>query len=95
LVDARLLQSIAPVLRAVVRGEGKVALAHAPTLPLADEIVSRAKTGFGVPTRTWMDAFANAPNLGMGQDTKGLASRRWSQLVLAGSSIEFDALRAA
>lgn len=95
LVDAGLLKSIAPVLEALVPGEGKAALASAPSAPLPDEIVRRAKTGFGVPTKRWMDAVASAPKPGIGQETKGLASRRWSQVVLAGTSNELGVLRAA
>ena len=45
---------------------------------------SRAKTGFGVPTGAWMDAVAGARRAGQAiAETKGLASRRWSQVVLA------------
>ena len=55
LVDTTLLQSLAPRLRRLMPGAGKAALANAPTVPLPDEIVSRAKTGFGVPTGAgWM-----------------------------------------
>jgi len=54
LVDAQLLKGFAPALGALVPGEGKAALARSPLLPLPEEIVARAKTGFGVPTGAWM-----------------------------------------
>ena len=53
LVDASLLGELAPAIPSLKPGAGKAALALAPRLPLPDEIVSRAKTGFGVPTSAW------------------------------------------
>lgn len=55
LVDIKTLQSLAPAIMGIVPGGGKTALANAPTAPLPNEIVSQAKTGFGVPTGAgWM-----------------------------------------
>ena len=68
LVDVTLLQSLAPAIGGLLPGAGKAALAQAPTVPLPDEIMSRAKTGFGVPTEAWMDAAAGAPRLPTGSD---------------------------
>jgi asparagine synthase (glutamine-hydrolysing) len=80
LVDITLLRQLAPVIALLKPGMGKAALAAAPAKPLPREVVSRAKTGFGVPTRAWMAAAARsvegAPEL------KGLTSRRWSRKVL-------------
>jgi asparagine synthase (glutamine-hydrolysing) len=73
LVDITLLDSIAPLLPALRPGAGKAALAKAPTLALPHEILTRAKTGFGVPTGDWMNAVSEA---------KGLVSRRWSHAVI-------------
>ena len=86
LVDVTLLKSLAPAIGGLLPGAGKAALAKAPAVPLPDEIVTRAKTGFGVPTEAWMDAAAGAPRLPTGRtrETRGLASRRWSRVVLAG-----------
>ena len=50
LVDFTLLRALAPVIPVLTPGAGKAALANAPTLPLPAEIVTRAKTGFSVPT---------------------------------------------
>ena len=78
-------------------GAGKAALANAPTVPLPNEIVSRAKTGFGVPTGAWMNAAAGADRLSTGgvHEPKGLVSRRWARVVLAGLASKSHALRAA
>ncbi|MGA9704813.1 asparagine synthetase B family protein, partial [Pseudomonas sp.] len=85
LVDASLLRSLAPVIAGMVPGAGKEALAMSPSLPLPDEIIRRAKTGFGVPTGAWMRAAAGETQSSAGNSTqsKGLVSRRWLRLVLA------------
>jgi asparagine synthase (glutamine-hydrolysing) len=83
LVDLTLLRSIAPAIDQLGSGAGKAALARAPSRPLPDEIVIRAKTGFGVPTGTWMASAAARHAAGV--EPKGLVSRRWSRVVLAGS----------
>src|SRR5712692_790460 len=54
LVDFTLLAALAPAIRGLTAGVGKAALAKAPTLPLPDSTMIRAKTGFGVPTGAWM-----------------------------------------
>ncbi len=76
LVDMRLIE-LAPAIPGLLPQAGKAALAQAPTLPLPDEIVARAKTGFGVPTGAWMDTAAGAPQLPTGRtkETKGSASQ--------------------
>jgi asparagine synthase (glutamine-hydrolysing) len=84
LVDFALLRSLAPVLPALTPGLGKAALAKAPQLPLPRDIVAKKKTGFAVPTGAWLQAAAShhsdAPDREL--ETKGLASRRWSQTVM-------------
>jgi asparagine synthase (glutamine-hydrolysing) len=89
LVDFTLLRGLAPVIPVLTPGAGKAALAKAPTLPLPDEIVNRAKTGFGVPTSAWMDAAARegSGSAGRAAEPKGLASRRWSRAVLNGTAL--------
>jgi asparagine synthase (glutamine-hydrolysing) len=83
LVDFTLLRSLAPVIPALTPGTGKAALATAPTKQLPDEVVTRAKTGFNVPTGKWMDAAARSSNpAGRAREAKGLVSRRWSLTVL-------------
>ena len=81
-VDAALLRKLAPAIAAFAGGTGKAALAHAATKRLPEDVVARAKSGFGVPIVTWMansvdEASARAA------EPQGLHSRRWSQAVLA------------
>jgi asparagine synthase (glutamine-hydrolysing) len=86
LVDFALLRALAPVISALTPGAGKAALAHAPATPLPVEIVTRAKTGFSVPTGDWMNAAigSGSDSVGDGPEAKGLISRRWSRAVLNG-----------
>jgi asparagine synthase (glutamine-hydrolysing) len=97
LVDVTLLTSVAAALSGLIAGGGKATLADAPSNPLPREIVSRAKTGFGVPTGAWMDSVveAAASSCDRAQEPEGLLSRRWSRLVLAGPAIDRRAPRAA
>ena len=83
LVDATLVGSLASSIGGLTPAAGKAALASAPSQPLPDEVVTRRKTGFGVPTRTWMATAAGlkAP-ASEGGERKGLVSRRWSRVVL-------------
>jgi asparagine synthase (glutamine-hydrolysing) len=53
LVDAHLLQKIAPAL-VTRRGRGKQILALAARPPLPDEVRLRRKTGFTLPIREWL-----------------------------------------
>lgn len=73
LVDATLLRRLAPVFAREAPPAGKPLLAGAPTRPLPPEIVSRRKTGFGIPLRAWT---------GDDQPERGF-SRRWARRVLA------------
>jgi asparagine synthase (glutamine-hydrolysing) len=86
LVDITLLKSLAPVIPKLAPAAGKVALAHAPSTPLPEAVVARAKTGFGVPTEAWMTAASqqHGKPSGGGHEPKGLVSRRWSRVVLTG-----------
>ena len=83
LVDASLLGRVAPCIAGLQPGEGKRALAKAPSKPLPDVIVNRAKTGFGVPTGAWLSSVAaetgHAPHV---PASKGEASRAWSAFVV-------------
>lgn len=85
LVDFSLLKSLATVIHRLEPGAGKTALANAPACPLPAEVVARAKTGFGVPTERWMAAAAGLQRETDGAaEPKGVVSRRWSRVVLAG-----------
>ncbi len=85
LVDVALLKSLAPEIHTLEHGAGKAALAQAPSTPLPEAVVSRAKTGFSVPTGAWMAAASqDGKTLESAREPKGLVSRRWSRVVLAG-----------
>ena len=87
LVDTAMLEALAPAIPNLAPGIGKAALAQAPTIPLPAEIVARAKTGFTVPTGTWMGAAARNATVAVKEPpfgAKGLMSRQWSQAVLHG-----------
>jgi len=85
-VDFTLLGALAPVIAALTPGAGKAALAKTPTVPLPNEIATRAKTGFNVPTGDWMNAAISRGSdpVGRAPEAKGLVSRRWSRAVLNG-----------
>ena len=54
LVDARLLQEVAPATMSSAPKAGKRLLAASPIKPLPEAIVERAKTGFGTPINEWL-----------------------------------------
>lgn len=76
--DTMLLRTLAPIMPAMTSGAGKRALAAAPGTKMPDAIIARAKTGFGVPTGAWLET----PQVNQASPSKGVASRRWSHLVL-------------
>jgi asparagine synthase (glutamine-hydrolysing) len=83
LVDVNLLESLAPVIPRFARGVGKAVLARAPSVPLPQQIVTRSKTGFVVPTGHWISAACKFEPV-KEDAPKGVVSRRWSQVVLRG-----------
>jgi asparagine synthase (glutamine-hydrolysing) len=83
LVDAHLLRGFAPALATLMPAEGKAALAHSPSLPLPDDSVARAKTGFSVPTGAWMaNGLMKSVIAPPAIESKGAISRGWSRFVL-------------
>jgi asparagine synthase (glutamine-hydrolysing) len=84
LVDFALLGALSRAIPILTPGVGKAALAIAPTRPLPNEIVTRVKTGFGVPTSAWMNAAAHGSQRPAvhAEEPKGIVSRRWSRVVL-------------
>ena len=86
-VDASLLSNLAPDIEAFASGRGKMALAHTPTKKLPADVVIRAKSGFGVPIGTWVAAKVKEASDEGAPETRGHASRRWSQAVLASASL--------
>jgi asparagine synthase (glutamine-hydrolysing) len=86
LVDITLLRAFASALPSLSSSDGKALLARAPSRPLPDDVVSRAKTGFSVPD-AWMNVAFNdrRPVSKNGPLTKGLVSRSWSRAMLVRS----------
>jgi asparagine synthase (glutamine-hydrolysing) len=76
LVDYALLHALSRVTPRLGRGDGKRALAAAPSKQLPSAIVDRPKTGFGVPTGRWAAAASEATAA-----NKGAASRAWAREV--------------
>lgn len=89
-VDAWVLHALAPAVPRIVPCTGKAALANAPSVPLPQEILHRAKTGFGVPTAAWTNKVGipteRAPRFSA--ESKGLTYRRWSRFVLGNAGCE-------
>jgi asparagine synthase (glutamine-hydrolysing) len=87
LVDTAMLEALAPAIPNLAPGMGKAALAQAPTIPLPAEIVNRAKTGFAVPMRGWLDPSVGRPQ-GRQITSKGIDSRCWSRVIFGKLSAE-------
>jgi asparagine synthase (glutamine-hydrolysing) len=89
LVDFTLLGALGSSIAALTEGAGKAALAAAPTTPLPKEVITRAKSGFGVPTGAWINSVVGDASSSIGQkpESKGTVSRRWSQAVLSGAAL--------
>jgi asparagine synthase (glutamine-hydrolysing) len=79
LVDIDLIRALAPALPGLRPGDGKRALAAAPSRPLDPALVSRPKTGFGVPTGRWIEGALRADGRA---PSKGAASRAWARQLI-------------
>ncbi|MDP2829670.1 MAG: asparagine synthase (glutamine-hydrolyzing) [Sulfuricellaceae bacterium] len=86
LVDIDLLKKVAPLLTALRPGDGKHALASAPSQSLPEHIRNRPKTGFTVPVNQWLqqdknlDAWKQIPAL---RQPSCPWARRWAYTVMA------------
>jgi asparagine synthase (glutamine-hydrolysing) len=60
LVDASLLRDVQPLLAAFRQFASKRLLAEAPTSPLPESVITRTKTGFGIPTQQWLRQMGKA-----------------------------------
>ena len=76
LVDKHLLDTVQPYLADFARFGQKRLLAQAPDKPLPEDIITRRKTGFGIPVSRWL---ADAGIGGAG------GSRGWAVEVVRGS----------
>ena len=78
LVDFTVLKALAPAIPGLTASGGKAAFAAVPSKPLPTALVTRRKTGFGVPMGDWLMLPGKAARA-----NKGAASRAWGQEVLA------------
>src|SRR5262249_45285640 len=82
LVAIGLLEAFSPVMPRRRPGQGKAALARAPSAPLPTEVESRAKRGFATPTDFWTGAADGPQSAARARVPKGVASRLWARQVL-------------
>ena len=59
LVDAWLLSDLQPMLGAFKQFPNKRLLAEAPAKPLPEDLITRRKTGFGIPVQKWLEQMGN------------------------------------
>jgi len=83
LVDSVLLARLAPLAVRMPMRAGKRLLAGAPSRPLPEAVVNRAKTGFTTPVESWMKKHAKVVE---NVDTAAAAgpapwARRWSRVI--------------
>jgi asparagine synthase (glutamine-hydrolysing) len=79
LVDTEFARAVYPSCAVLTADEGKRALARAPKSALPSAITQRAKTGFSVPTHTWMaDHLELNPPYA---NRQGQISRAWGRAV--------------
>jgi asparagine synthase (glutamine-hydrolysing) len=74
LVDAWLLRELQPVLSSLRQFPNKRLLAEAPNRPLPEAFITRPKTGFAIPVKTWHNQMAQ------GDDVNG-ASNGWAHAL--------------
>lgn len=83
LVDAQLLDQIAPLMVRLQGKGGKSILANAPSLALPDSVTLRAKTGFTIPIETWLRKTEMARNHALtGVSTPQHWSRTWARCIM-------------
>jgi asparagine synthase (glutamine-hydrolysing) len=84
-VDVTLLKSLSPIIAKVAPAAGKAALARAPSTPLPEAVLSRAKTGFSVPMGPWISAaYQRWEPSERVREPKASVLQSWSCVVLAG-----------
>ena len=83
LVDSKLLESIAPLVKSFRPGEGKKMLSNSATIKIPKQIVNKKKTGFGFP----MDSWTNEAVSTLSVDSRNISSssswaRNWSRALI-------------
>jgi asparagine synthase (glutamine-hydrolysing) len=77
LVDIEFLKALRGVTPRITATRGKIALGSAPSRPLPQSVIRRKKTGFGIPSGSWMNIGSSPKSPGI----SGTASRAWFQTV--------------
>lgn len=77
LVDAWLLRDVQPLLGAFRQFPNKRLLAKAPDRHLPETLITRPKTGFGIPVQQWLRQMGKT-------DGRGGASHAWARAVARG-----------
>ena len=83
LVDSKLLESIAPLVKSFRPGEGKKMLSNSATIKIPKQIVTKKKTGFGFPMDSWTNEAVSTLSL----DSRNISSssswaRNWSRALI-------------
>ncbi len=74
LVDAWLLRGLQPMLGAFSQFSNKRLLAESPAKPLPENLITRRKTGFGIPVQKWLAQMGHA-------SARGGPSNAWAREV--------------
>lgn len=85
LVDATLLQALAPYMSGFANGAGKAMIARSPRKPLPADVAKRPKTGFSIPMGQWLSATTSRREHSAPQrppNSSNAWSRRWAMTVL-------------
>ncbi|MFM8572559.1 MAG: asparagine synthase (glutamine-hydrolyzing) [Pirellula sp.] len=82
LVDAHLLISLQPYLRALPKFPKKTLLANSPSKPLPSVVSNRAKTGFSIPVYQWLEELS--------QEQRGTKAVAWAKYVVSNYSLATD-----
>lgn len=85
LVDAALLHALRSVHTGFVGGVGKRLLAQSPKSAMPEDIISRPKTGFGVPMTDWLSAATSRrdwQSMPLLADRGTPWTRRWAKVIL-------------
>jgi asparagine synthase (glutamine-hydrolysing) len=85
LVDAALLDALKLCQTNFAGGAGKRLLAQSPARPLPEEIITRPKSGFGVPMTQWLAAATQRrewSSMALLADRGTPWTRRWARVVM-------------
>ena len=83
LVDSKLLESIAPLVRSFRPGEGKKMLSNSAATKIPKQILNKKKTGFGFPMDSWTnEAITTIDVKSRNIDSSSSWARNWSKALI-------------